>query len=41
MSDSRQPWHRSPAVIGLILTLAGFGFFTLLYFLVSRWMLGE
>jgi len=39
MSDSRQPWFKSPAFVGMLLTLGGFGFFTLLYFLLSRWLL--
>jgi len=35
MSDSRQPWYKSVGFIGLLLTLGGFGLFTLLYYLVS------
>lgn len=41
MSESRQPWFKSPAFIGLLITAAGFGFFTLLYLFLSRWLLGE
>lgn len=35
MSDSRQPWYKSTLFIGTILTLAGFGFFTLLYWVIA------
>ncbi|MDF2631291.1 MAG: hypothetical protein K0R39_5122 [Symbiobacteriaceae bacterium] len=39
MSDSRQPWYKSTMFIGAVLTLAGFGFFTLLYWLIA-WLMG-
>lgn len=39
MSESRQPWYKSPGFVGLLITLAGFGFFTLLGYLVSQWLL--
>ncbi|HYG56843.1 MAG TPA: hypothetical protein VD902_02055 [Symbiobacteriaceae bacterium] len=41
MSGSRQPWYRSPAFIGLLLTLGGFGFFTLLYWLLALWLMNR
>lgn len=41
MSESRQPWYKSPAFVGLLLTAGGFGFFVLLGWLVSNWLLGK
>lgn len=31
MSNPQQSWYKSPAVIGLIITLVGMGGFTLLF----------
>lgn len=39
MSNTNQPWYKSPLFVGTLLTLGGFGFFTLLYLLVSLWLL--
>lgn len=39
MAEPRNRWYRSPAVIGLIITIAGFGLFTLGAKLVSEWLL--
>lgn len=41
MSEPRERWYKSPAFIGLIATLAGFGFFVLLGKFVSEWLLGK
>jgi hypothetical protein len=39
MSTSPQPWYKSVLFVGTVLTLLGFGFFTLLYYLLSLWIL--
>jgi hypothetical protein len=39
VSESRQPWYKSPLFVGAVITAAGFGFFTLLYFLVTLLLL--
>lgn len=36
MSDSPQPWYKSVLFVGTAITLGGFGFFTLLYWLIAR-----
>lgn len=36
-----QKWYRSPAVIGLVLTVAGFGLFTLAAKFYSEWLLSR
>lgn len=36
MSKTREPWYKSVLFIGTVLTLAGFGFFTLLYVAIAR-----
>lgn len=38
MSESGQPWYKSILFIGTVLTIAGFGFFTLLYMLIAYFM---
>ena len=38
MSNTRQPWFKSVLFIGAVLTLAGFGFFTLLYWAIARFL---
>ncbi|HWI63801.1 MAG TPA: hypothetical protein VNT75_18350 [Symbiobacteriaceae bacterium] len=39
MSDSGKPWYKSVLFIGTALTLAGFGLFTLMYWLIA-WLMG-
>lgn len=39
MAEPRSKWYRSPAVIGLVITAAGFGLFTLGFWLISEWLL--
>lgn len=36
-----QKWYKSPAFVGLIVTIAGFGIFTLVAKVVSEWLLGQ
>jgi len=39
VAEPRNSWYRSPAVIGLIITVAGFGLFTLGAWIVSEQLL--
>ncbi len=39
MAGTGNKWYQSPAVVGLIITLLGFGLFTLAFWLISEWML--
>jgi hypothetical protein len=39
VAESGNKWYRSPAVIGAVITVAGFGLFTLGAWLVSEWLL--
>jgi hypothetical protein len=39
VAEPSTKWYRSPAFIGLIITVAGFGLFTLGAWLVSEWLL--
>lgn len=41
MSQSNKKWYRSTGVIGLIITLSGFGLFTLGYWLIGEWILAR
>lgn len=41
MSEPKEKWYKSPAFIGLILTLAGFGGFVLVAKWVSERILGQ
>lgn len=41
MSESNQKWYKSPAFIGLLLTILGFGGMVLLGKFVSEWLLGQ
>ncbi|MFZ5815049.1 MAG: hypothetical protein ACOY93_07060 [Bacillota bacterium] len=41
MSEPKQKWYKSPAFIGLILTLAGFGLFTLAAKWLSERLIGQ
>lgn len=38
MAEPRSKWHQSPAVMGVIITVGGFGLVTLGYWLLSLWM---
>jgi hypothetical protein len=40
LSESSQKWYKSPAFIGLVLTIIGFGSMFLLGKFVSEWLLG-
>lgn len=39
MAQPREKWYRSAGAVGLIITLAGFGLFTLAYWLIGEWIL--
>lgn len=41
MSEREAKWYKSPAVIGLVLTLAGFGLFTLVFKLIGDSVVGQ
>ncbi|MFZ5826608.1 MAG: hypothetical protein ACOY94_20145 [Bacillota bacterium] len=41
MSESKEKWYKSPAFIGAILTLVGFGGFVLVAKWISEWILGR
>ncbi len=41
MSERNAKWYKSPAVIGLIVTLAGFGLFTLVFKFIGDWLTGQ